>query len=371
MEDILNKLRLNDSRNITSNNAGPKVKEDTNLEKLVANLSEQNTTLKKQGRELKDEPRSTIQKLSDNSSSSGRYTDSYAVVSSSGSEQAGRYDIAEMMRIKQELQAAKSVITRQEQELAETRNLKHTMDQAIGASEADFAHHDISEQTIGHLQSAFNASARPFTSKTTGWRGQDGARSDSDFSGSINPRDWNPAMGGYSNMNSILASQRAQQYASAYGQSAMDMNPLAAQRSLSGSSSSLGYDPRFAKDLAMYGVQSMGTRNSRHRTNSTLSGQLSLGHLGGIGDSGMSPPLSPLGLEDQYNLAQRSVGLQSSPVTPSFPPSAGQPWSLAVSCLHPIRTKLTSPATSARQSNLCHSSRADELSPSSGQVCIV
>lgn len=95
--------------------------------------------------------------------------------------QVGKIDAAaaEMHRVKQELEAAKSVIKRQEQELAETRTLKHTMDQAMGPpSEADFSGHaDISEQAIGNLQSAFNASARPFTSRNDVWGAQEDPRS--------------------------------------------------------------------------------------------------------------------------------------------------------------------------------------------------
>jgi hypothetical protein len=333
MEDILANLKLNDSRKVTpkaSQLNNTKAKDDAKFDKLVANLQEQNNALKQQGRELKEDTRSNNQKPSDNSSSSGRYTESFAVISSSGSEQGSRYDIAEMLRIKQELHAAKTVISRQEQQLAETRNLKHTMEQAIGSSEHDYAQHDITEQTIGHLQSAFNAFARPFTSKSVAWRGPDKARSDSDFSSTgMNPRSWDQVSGnvhGYNNLNNMLGTQRGQQFPGPYQQGSLDTDSYAAQRSFSGSSSSLGYDARHAKDMAMYGLNPIGRRNTQLRGNANMLDPLSLGALG---NTGMSPPISPLSIDEQFALAQqRSMGLQPSPVTPGCPApqGSGQGW---------------------------------------------
>jgi hypothetical protein len=87
-------------------------------------------------------------------------------------------DVAEMLRLKQELIAANSRIALQEQELAQTRVIKHTLDQALGPpSETDFSGRDISERTISSLQSAFNASARTFNQRQDSWA-QDDARSD-------------------------------------------------------------------------------------------------------------------------------------------------------------------------------------------------
>lgn len=47
-------------------------------------------------------------------------------------DDAVTYDNTEIARVKKELEAAKSVINRQQQELEETRTFKHTMDQALG-----------------------------------------------------------------------------------------------------------------------------------------------------------------------------------------------------------------------------------------------
>src|SRR5947207_1802843 len=80
----------------------------------------------------------------------------------------------EMLRLKQELVAANSRIALQEQELAQTRVIKHTLDQAMGPpSEVDFGGREITEQTISNLQSAFNASTRPFNQRQEPWPAQD------------------------------------------------------------------------------------------------------------------------------------------------------------------------------------------------------
>lgn len=50
---------------------------------------------------------------------------------------------AEMERVKRELEAAKSMINQQKRELEESRNFRHTMDQALPSpSEADFSRSD-------------------------------------------------------------------------------------------------------------------------------------------------------------------------------------------------------------------------------------
>ncbi|KAL1978847.1 hypothetical protein VTN31DRAFT_1706 [Thermomyces dupontii] len=86
---------------------------------------------------------------------------------------------AEMLRLRRELMAANSRIAQQEQELAETRNIKHTLDQALGSpSEADFGGREVSDHTISSLQNALNAaSVRPFNHRQEPWTGDD-AQSD-------------------------------------------------------------------------------------------------------------------------------------------------------------------------------------------------
>ncbi|PYH79619.1 Pumilio-family RNA binding repeat protein [Aspergillus uvarum CBS 121591] len=93
--------------------------------------------------------------------------------------QAAHIDMAEVLRLKQELLAANSKIALQEQELAQTRVIKHTIDQALGPpSEAEFNGREVTEQTIANLQSAFKASQTCFTSIQDGWNTQDDSQSD-------------------------------------------------------------------------------------------------------------------------------------------------------------------------------------------------
>ncbi|KXG52633.1 Armadillo-like helical [Penicillium griseofulvum] len=85
----------------------------------------------------------------------------------------------ELLRLKQELLAANSKIALQEQELAQTRVIKHTLDQTIGpSSEVDFGNREITEQTISHLQNAFNASSSAFSQFQEVWGAQDDSQSD-------------------------------------------------------------------------------------------------------------------------------------------------------------------------------------------------
>jgi hypothetical protein len=77
----------------------------------------------------------------------------------------------ELRRLKQELLAAKSKIALQEQELAQTRVIKHTLDQALGPpSDADFGSREIREQSIGSLQNIFHESNS--ISRSLGWSGR-------------------------------------------------------------------------------------------------------------------------------------------------------------------------------------------------------
>ncbi|CEJ62082.1 Putative Pumilio-family RNA binding repeat protein [Penicillium brasilianum] len=87
--------------------------------------------------------------------------------------------VAELLRLKKELLAANSKIAMQEQELAQNRVIKHTLDQALGPpSEADFGGRDITEQTISNLQNAFNASNPAFGQFQDAWSTQDDSHSD-------------------------------------------------------------------------------------------------------------------------------------------------------------------------------------------------
>ncbi|PCH04580.1 Armadillo-like helical [Penicillium occitanis (nom. inval.)] len=87
-------------------------------------------------------------------------------------------DATEMLRLQRELIAANSRIAQQEQELAESRVIKHTLDQALGSpSEAEFVDRDTAHHNIRDLQTAFNSSATGFKQEHDIWM-QDDAHSD-------------------------------------------------------------------------------------------------------------------------------------------------------------------------------------------------
>lgn len=87
-------------------------------------------------------------------------------------------DTTEMLRLQRELIAANSRIAQQEQELAETRVIQHTLDQALGPpSETEFVDRNTTHHNIRDPQSAFNTSAKGFSQDHDIWM-QDDARSD-------------------------------------------------------------------------------------------------------------------------------------------------------------------------------------------------
>ena len=191
MENLLARMREMQVKDNQQNGSSTSTVKDHSkgvMDKLIADLKLQNGELKKQELDNKGESDSDTQKEEDRSSASDPFTpatESFDVGSSADQKApaASSLSATEMMRVKQELAAAKTVITRQEQELAESRNLKHTIDQAMGpASEADFGSradmNDMNEETIHHLQGAFNATARPFTARANSWLPQEDSRSD-------------------------------------------------------------------------------------------------------------------------------------------------------------------------------------------------
>ncbi|KAJ5619557.1 hypothetical protein N7510_003541 [Penicillium lagena] len=142
-------------------------------------------------------------------------------------------DTSELLRLKQELLAANSKIACQEQELAQTRVIKHTLDQALGPpSEVDFGGgHEITEQTTSHLQNAFNASnPTTFTQVQDPWHAQDDSQSD--ISDALSAGAYNRTRG--------LWSQHGQQSLGVGTNGTAFDNTYEA---LPGSSNSLGQDP--------------------------------------------------------------------------------------------------------------------------------
>ncbi|KAF7872221.1 hypothetical protein EAF04_003146 [Stromatinia cepivora] len=81
----------------------------------------------------------------------------------------------EVLRLKFELEAAKGRIARMDQELAQNRITKHTIDQAIGSvSEADFPLGNVSDNAAGIPPNHF----RPQVARESSWATQEDAHSD-------------------------------------------------------------------------------------------------------------------------------------------------------------------------------------------------
>ena len=95
-------------------------------------------------------------------------------------------DTSELLRLKQELHVANSKIALQEQELAQTRVIKHTLDQALGPpSDTDLGSGEVTEQTICNLQDALNTSSYTMNQYRDSWNEQEDEQSDASdsFSG--------------------------------------------------------------------------------------------------------------------------------------------------------------------------------------------
>ncbi|KAJ5176460.1 Armadillo-like helical [Penicillium canariense] len=146
------------------------VGQTSQLEKILANLS--------------PKAPSGFRADSDHPSRSSRMTssnDTFPAADTAGISNGYSQDnkMVELIRLKQELLAANSKIALQEQELAQNRVIKHTLDQALGPpSEAETGSREITEQTINSLQNAFNASNPSFGQFQDTWNSQEDSRSD-------------------------------------------------------------------------------------------------------------------------------------------------------------------------------------------------
>ena len=404
MDEILARLRLNEAKKSTSTSNTPTElkKEPQTINKLLTNVNGQSQALKKQRMDLTDESESDGLKDEGHSSGSDLYTpatESFDIISSGGHNDGDASEVedsAEILRVKQELAAAKSMISRQEQELAETRKLKHTMDQAMGPpSEADFSQRaDISEQTISNLQSAFNASARPFTSRNDSWHPQGDTRSDesdalsaggysrgrgiwnnpvpSHFAGGLNaptqpslfndPRaslspEWNASYGNqvYGNLNSLGGNQRI---------------------ATAPATPAYGFDGRYGNDQVPVAGQNIGLR----RTMSQFSrpGSTYGNRPNAYGDyqtslTNLNPAfLGPMGVPIPMSYQQRPIGTPSSPTMSDYTSGSLNTWGSRLSSVSlPFPPFLEGGAfltvidECCNQSNLHHTWRTNELSSSS------
>lgn len=346
MDNILARMRemqFKDSQQLKSSSSATTDDSKAVMNKLIADLKAQKGELKKQALEEKECFGADRQREEDRSSSSDPFTpatDSFDVVSAADVKEAKApaLDVAEILRVKQELAAAKSVITRQEQELAESRNLKHTIDQAMGPpSEADFGNRaDMSEDTIHHLQGAFNATARPVTARADVWHPHDDSRSEqSDVlsAGSFNRGRgiWNdpsqPTYGG--NLAQSLPQQsnfmdhRNVQGAwpSTSGVPPTQAAVPATQRVFSGPPvSTYAFEGRYADEGSQFNPGGMRRTTTQYTRPSTGFNNRAP-TFGGFG-TGLPPlttaPMSPMGFGGPFGYQPRPIGTPLSPTASEF-----------------------------------------------------
>lgn len=294
------------------------------------------------------------------------------------SEDAARFDAqkaeaVELHLLKEQLLAANSKIAVQEQELAQTRVMKHTLDQALGPpSEADFGGRDVSEQTISHLQNAFNASNRPFGQFQDAWNGHDDAQSD--ISDALSAGAYNRARGFWTpptqqafgtGMNggptdksfaSSLsqpgdpAGQNQSKFWSTAGASPgfSSNGSFQPHRVLSGPSSGIShYDGRFPSDQSRYPQSAgFGARRSTSqagRGSSFLPPQNAAWGYFPVGTSGNSvgrPPVDTnyqqFGLYPVPTYHSRSAGMSLSPTASEFTSTGSNALTLATSSVSSV-----------------------------------
>ena len=142
---------------------------------ILTKLSEQQILLDKQQELLTNNVRSAIQEDGGSSAASPLTPATGSFASVDNVHWEGDGGDAEVRHLREQLLAANSRIALQEQELAQTRVIKHTIDQALG-TETDFGGRD--EQTISNMQNVFTASARAFNQRPDSWNVQEDARSD-------------------------------------------------------------------------------------------------------------------------------------------------------------------------------------------------
>lgn len=296
--------------------------------------------------ELKDDSETYSYRDPDHSSSSDFHTsarETFETVTApvEGVQSVGD-DNTEILRMKQELEAAKSVISRQELELAESRNLRHTMEQAMGpASDTDYsAQCEAPRIQSERAHSTFNVAARPFTSQAEAqWQTVDDGKPEFASTlvntGMVRGRNWTnntPAFTGtvtsgypafpYANNRDVRMNNSS--LASVYGLPAQIDTNAARNRTFSSGSSSISYgiDDRLLNGLTTAGPYTTSRRAEvQNRTNSTLSDPLSpVTPVSPYSQTLVDPLcLSSLAGTGHYVYPNRGNTGQTSPVGGQFP----------------------------------------------------
>ena len=139
------------------------------MKDLLAKLSEQQVLLEKQKNDLSYANNNNMQNDREESIPGSvpltPATDSFNITPGTEHDESDstvRLDSGEMIRLKKELDAARDKIARQEQELSQTRVMKHTLDQAMEPVTANkvTSKSDAFDRTISSMQDAFQTSSR-------------------------------------------------------------------------------------------------------------------------------------------------------------------------------------------------------------------
>ena len=348
------------------------------MEDLLAKLSEQQELLDKQKNALIPTKSSASYTDHDESNSDSVpltpaadfFNDTPATEDSDG-EKTIKLDPAEMLRLKKELDAAKDKIASQEQELTQTRIIKHTYDQAKAPSTTSVTapKSDSLDRTISNVQDAYNASNHAYGLRQESYGPHDDARSDiSDAisAGAFNRAQniWSSAPGpGYNVRLPNAVKQQFQPHGNIWGQGNRSwmnrpMAPAGAplmmtqqqhtqQRTFSGPSSSVSAGPgRFGNDFNNFqGGQNLRRSNTQNsRTGSGFSHMRNNGWDTNVSNNDsyvMSmtpvPPFQPMSMfQAPVTYQPRPIGTPLSPTAAEFTTSSAVPgpWNSAVCQFH-------------------------------------
>lgn len=370
MDDILARLKGTEDPKPAVSSANSEAVRPKAVNNILASLNDQ---LKKQQEDLESGLAST--KEVNGSSDSDLFTpasETFSMISAGPSSQPdmSRAEVEEMIRLKEELASAKSIITRQDQELTETRNLKHTIDQAMGPpSDAEFGHRDPTDPASGTIQGNIDASARPFNARQDPWLPT--AETRSDYSDTYSNVGHNRGRGVWNNqpqqqpvfangLNTGLHQQpplgdgrsgyfSEQSLNQSYGNSTFPSqgNGPTSQRILSGPiAPTYAMDGRYTNEQAQYtsGGGSRRSTSQYSRPGSSFSNRNNFYNNYGPSTSSVSSTGSvvPLGYGSAFGYHPRPIGTPLSPTATEFTTtgstlsgttlaSLGGPWS-SVSC---------------------------------------
>ncbi|CZR53744.1 related to RNA-binding protein pumilio [Phialocephala subalpina] len=256
----------------------------------------------------------------------------------------------EVARLKAELELAKGKIARMDEELAQTRITKHTIDQAIGgASEADFPLNQTDDR-FQHLPPV----VRPQIQRDNSWAAQEDNRSDTSdalsatgfnraraiWNGGVKPAF--PIMQGYEQPSTALANAQwmnrgfSQPFvdASMQFQAAPPMNAFRNDRMMPESDLLMPHLPRRNQPAGRFNNRSSGNSYPYASSNSSFDGFTpSSTPYGSVG--GLTPTIpgmgAPMGMNMNANMGMyggyqpQPIGTPLSPHAPEFT-SSGSTW---------------------------------------------